>query len=136
MKALSIKQPWAELILQGRKKIEIRTWNTKLRGYFLIHVSKGVAVDAANFYKFDLRDLTVGHIVGYANLVDVIHYGSEEEFVTDRERHLSIDNNTFPTYGFVLKDVQRIAPIPYKGKLGFFDVPEIRIENLKANSQK
>ena len=40
MKALSIKQPFAELILQERKKIEIRKWNTDFRGEFLIHSSK------------------------------------------------------------------------------------------------
>ena len=32
MKALSIRQPWAELILQGRKTIELRTWKTCYRG--------------------------------------------------------------------------------------------------------
>ena len=32
MKALSIRQPWAELILQGRKTIELRTWKTSYRG--------------------------------------------------------------------------------------------------------
>jgi hypothetical protein len=136
MKALSIKQPWAELILQGRKKIEIRTWNTKLRGYFLIHVSKGAAVNAVNYYNFDLRDLTVGHIVGYANLSEVVSYVNEEEFATDSEKHLSISNEIYPTYGFVLEDIQRITPIPYKGKLGFFEVSEICIENLGIGSQK
>ena len=40
MKALSIKQPYAELILQGKKKIELRKWNTNFRGEFLIHASK------------------------------------------------------------------------------------------------
>jgi len=36
MKALSLKQPFAELILQGKKTIELRKWNTKFRGEFLI----------------------------------------------------------------------------------------------------
>jgi hypothetical protein len=40
MKALSLKQPFAELILLGRKKIELRKWNTHFRGEFLIHTSK------------------------------------------------------------------------------------------------
>ena len=40
MKTLSLKQPFAELILQGRKTIELRRWNTNLRGDFLIHASK------------------------------------------------------------------------------------------------
>ncbi len=40
MKVLSLKQPFAELILSGKKTIELRKWNTKFRGEFLIHSSK------------------------------------------------------------------------------------------------
>ena len=40
MKALSLKQPFAELIVSGKKNIELRKWNTKFRGEFLIHASK------------------------------------------------------------------------------------------------
>ena len=41
MKALSIKQPWAWLIVNGYKDIENRTWKTNYRGTFLVHASKG-----------------------------------------------------------------------------------------------
>ena len=37
MKCLSICQPFAELIIQNKKIIELRTWNTKIRGEFLVH---------------------------------------------------------------------------------------------------
>ena len=40
MKALSIKQPWAWLIVNGFKDVENRTWRTKYRGPLLIHASK------------------------------------------------------------------------------------------------
>lgn len=40
MKALSIRQPWATLILRGGKDIENRVWRTKQRGTVLIHASK------------------------------------------------------------------------------------------------
>ena len=43
MKALSIKQPWAWLIVNGFKDIENRTWRTKIRGEFLIHA--GIEAD-------------------------------------------------------------------------------------------
>ena len=32
MKALSIKQPWASLVVTGTKRIECRTWKTNFRG--------------------------------------------------------------------------------------------------------
>jgi hypothetical protein len=54
MKALSIKQSFAELILQGRKKIELRTWNTSFRGEFLIHapqIPDGKSMDSFGFTK-------------------------------------------------------------------------------------
>ncbi|HTV55212.1 MAG TPA: ASCH domain-containing protein, partial [Terriglobia bacterium] len=39
MKALSIRQPWAWLIVNGFKPIENRSWNTNFRGRILIHAS-------------------------------------------------------------------------------------------------
>lgn len=39
MKAITVKQPWASLIIQGGKDIENRTWKTNVRGRVLIHAS-------------------------------------------------------------------------------------------------
>lgn len=41
MLALSIRQPWASLILKAGKDIENRCWQTKVRGRVLIHAAKG-----------------------------------------------------------------------------------------------
>ncbi|WP_229215634.1 ASCH domain-containing protein [Duganella sp. CY15W] len=41
MKALSIRQPWAWLIVNGYKDIENRSWSTNVRGKVLVHASKG-----------------------------------------------------------------------------------------------
>jgi len=40
IKALSIRQPWADLVACGQKTIETRTWATKYRGWLLICASK------------------------------------------------------------------------------------------------
>lgn len=131
MKALSIKQPWAELILQGKKTIEIRSWNTKYRGYFLIHTSKKLDMEAIELFDINLEKLLCGYILGYAKLSDVVVYKSEEEFMKDKNRHLSIQGKAkYPVYGFVLKDVHRIKPIEYKGRFGFFEVPEIKLGDI------
>ena len=37
MKCLSISQPFADLVVSGKKTIELRNWNTNFRGEFLIH---------------------------------------------------------------------------------------------------
>lgn len=39
MKVLTIKEPWASLILSGKKTIETRTWKTDYRGKVLLHAS-------------------------------------------------------------------------------------------------
>jgi hypothetical protein len=48
MKCLSLKQPFAELLVSGKKPIELRKWNTKFRGKFLIHASKQVDEERAS----------------------------------------------------------------------------------------
>jgi hypothetical protein len=40
MKALTIKQPWATLIMTGAKDVENRLWHTNFRGRIAIHSSK------------------------------------------------------------------------------------------------
>jgi hypothetical protein len=120
MKALSLKQPWAELILQGKKKIELRKWNTHFRGNFLIHCSK--ISDKKNMDKFGFDNLPLGFIIGQANLVGVKKYSDDEEFIEDKDKHLATKN--FGTYGFILKNVKRIKPIPAKGQLNFWEYTE------------
>lgn len=46
MKVLTIKQPWATLIIQGDKRFEFRSWQTKYRGDLLIHAGKGIDKEA------------------------------------------------------------------------------------------
>ncbi len=117
MKTLSIKQPFAELILQGRKKIELRKWSTKFRGEFLIHSSK--SPDIAAMEKFGFSELPLGFIVGKAKLIDVKKYVDKEENERDKDLHLA--SSAWGDYGFVLESPKRIEKIPAKGKLMFWE---------------
>ncbi|MFH1307763.1 MAG: ASCH domain-containing protein [archaeon] len=117
MKALSLKQPWAELILQGKKKVEIRKWNTKFRGEFFIHASKVPDEKAMN--KFNFAELPCGFIVGKARLADVKKYKDSEEFKKDKELHLATSD--WGEYGFILEKVERVEGVACKGKLGFWE---------------
>ena len=119
MKTLSLKQPFAELILQGRKKIELRKWNTKFRGNFLIHASKIPDKKSMINFGFDKVNLPSGQIVGMANLVDVKKYNNEIEFDNDKDLHLA--SKEWGSYGFILRDIKRINPIQCNGKLGFWE---------------
>lgn len=117
MKALSLKQPFAELVVSGRKKIELRNWNTKFRGEFLIHASK--SPDKKAMKAFGFNSLPLGCIVGKAKLIEVKHYVNEDAHSKDKELHLA--NSSWGNYGFVLAEAQRTKETPCNGKLGFWE---------------
>lgn len=117
MKTLSLKQPFAELVVSGKKTIELRNWNTKFRGKFLIHASK--IPDSKSMKKFGFDKLPVGVIVGEAELKEVKKYEKEKEHKKDMNKHLA--NSSWGKYGFVLENIKRIDPIPAKGMLGFWE---------------
>jgi hypothetical protein len=123
MKVLSIKQPWAELILQGKKKMEIRKWNTSFRGEFLIHASKLPDKKAMQRFGFKENKLPCGSIVGKARLIDVKHYNNPKEFEKDSSLHLATQE--FGNFGFMLVNIKRIKEIPAKGNLGFWNFPSL-----------
>lgn len=118
MKTLSLKQPFAELVASGKKKIELRKWSTKFRGEFLIHASK--IPDKKAMKRFDFRGLLCGFIVGKATLIDVKDYRkNKKEFKKDKNLHLA--DESWGNFGFVLENAERIKPIPAKGSLGFWE---------------
>ncbi len=121
MKALSMKQPVPELILQGKKTIEIRKWNTKFRGRFLLHASKS----EIKGFNIDTKNLPKGAVVGSAELTNVIKFETLNQFKYMQNRHLARSKNFFipgKTFGFIIKNPKRIKPVNIKGKLNFFEV--------------
>ena len=122
MKVLSLKQPYAELVLSGKKVIELRNWNTKHRGIFLIHASQ--TVDKEAMKKFGFTTLPTGYILGRAELTNVKHYANEKEHLADS--HLHLTSFHWGNYGFILTNIQRIKPIQAKGKLGFWEYSQIK----------
>lgn len=121
MKALSLKQPWAELILQGKKTIETRKWRTSFRGEFLIHASR--QVDSKQMIELGFDDLPTGCIVGKAKLVEVKEYPTKEALDADVNQHLlRLENLDKKRYGFLLSNVKRVQPKQVRGQLNFFEV--------------
>ncbi len=94
-KCLSLKQPYAELIVSGRKTIELRKWNTKYRGQFLIHASKTINNEACKLYNIDISSLITGAVVGSAVLQDVKLYQSKQEFMADQNKQTLCSFNLF-----------------------------------------
>ena len=130
MKCLSICQPFAELIVQGEKTIELRKWNTKFRGEFLVHAAKNILEEDCKRMKISPKTVTTGAIIGKVNLVDVKKYESDKELNKDKKKHHSVSDNTKNKYGFILENPKKLrVPIEYMGKLNFFEFHPDEIKN-------
>ena len=130
MKCLSICQPFAELIVQCKKTIELRKWNTKFRGEFLVHAAKNILEEDCKRMKISPKTVTTGAIIGKVNLVDVKKYDSDKELKADKKKHHSISDNTKNKYGFILENPKKLrVPIEYLGKLNFFEFHPDEIKN-------
>lgn len=123
MKALSIKNPWASLIINGYKEYEFRTWKTKYRGKILIHSSLGIEKNVLNKFKDYSLDYNNGYIIGEATLSDCI-------LVTDEFYHelLNIDSTVYKLsthemkYAWKLENIIKYEnPIKVKGNLGLWN---------------
>lgn len=128
--ALSLRQPWAWMVVNGGKGIENRKWNTARRGDFLIHAAKGMtrkeyfaALEFARHVAPELdvppmADLMYGGIIGRARIVDVHPPCAAGECT--HPWHMA------GQFGFVLAEVQPLLFHPLVGSLGFFKVaPEV-----------
>ena len=134
MITLSIRQPWAWLIIRpdltgaardewlrspGRKDIENRSWATAFRGRLLVHAGKGMTraeYESAADLALSLgqrvpnpEDLQRGGVIGSVELADCVTESASGWF--------------FGEYGFVLRDPRPLPFVPWKGQLSFFDVP-------------
>jgi hypothetical protein len=119
MKALSFTQPWASLVIDGRKKIETRSWPTNFRGEIAIHAAKSIDADACVNFSYNPDTIVRGAIIGIATLTECFRFTAAniKEF-SDAE--LSYGDFTPGRYGFRLERVRTCLPIPCRGSLGLW----------------
>lgn len=137
MKCLSVSQPFADLIVLGRKKIELRSWNTSFRGEFLIHAPLRIREEDSRRLKMN-REFVTGAIIGKAEIFDVKRYETATECRRDSRLHLASKKFHGKRYGFMLKGAKTFrVPIPYRGRLGFFEVdlpaPEVKDSDIVSD---
>ncbi len=119
-KAISVRQPWAWLIVNGHKDIENRSWATKYRGRLWIHAG-GHRVTRPEYEDFvetcrarrirtypGIEEFETGGIVGSVEIVDCVTESRSPWFGGE--------------YGFVLKNAQKSPFQALSGKLGIFAV--------------
>lgn len=103
-KAISLKQPWANLVVNGKKTIETRKWTTSYRGDLVICSSQKPDNPPA----------------GYALCIAELYH--IEPMKKKHEKKACI--KVYPgAYSWFLRNIRLINPIvPIKGRLGIFDL--------------
>ncbi|MFI6317299.1 ASCH domain-containing protein [Nonomuraea sp. NPDC050556] len=116
VKAITIKQPWAALIIAGIKDTENRSWETRYRGELLIHAgqkedARGWARVAELGVALPQELLQFGVILGSVELDDIVR------------EHDSAWANPYQ-WNWVLSDAQPATRfVEVSGKLGLFAPP-------------
>ena len=114
IKVLTVRQPWAWLIVSGHKTIENRTWQTKYRGPLYIHAGLRMHdiplsdIERMFRIKIDPASLQFGAVIGRVQLVDIV----------TRSRSRWFDG----PFGWVFTDAEPLASTPMLGRQGIYDI--------------
>ena len=113
-RALSIRQPWAELILRGKKKIEVRSFPTNVRGPLCLYASLTRGADDAKCRASTgctWEELDRGQLVGIIEITDCRPLRENDS----RAAGFRIDFDPEGNYAWLVKPIKRLAkPIPPK----------------------
>jgi hypothetical protein len=126
MRALTISQPWASMIANGRKWVENRTWESLYRGPLLIHAGKGTQYGTRQ--EFEAKGYPLGAVIAVCNLCECYHVPtlrekSERELKSSELAVLSHEYTEGP-FAFVLENVRKLAaPVPWAGCLWIWSPP-------------
>jgi hypothetical protein len=139
MKALTISEPFASLIINLEKWVENRTWYTSYRGPLAIHAGKGTQY----LDKEQLKDYPAGCVIGTCDLVgcyekrSIMQWAdwspqSKPDGCSRTWAQLVGHKHTEGPYCFLIENVVKFdTPIPAKGKQGFWEWDESLMEVSK-----
>lgn len=132
--AISVKQPWAALLVAGVKTVEIRSWATRVRGRVLIHAAKTVDPRPEGWALLTTPELKAlatlrGGVIGSAELTACVSYRTAEAFARAAESHRNDPDWFAPggLYGFVFQNPRPIAYHACPGRTLFFMVEGITL---------
>lgn len=122
--ALSVRQPWAELIMAGRKRFELRTWETSHRGPLTIHAGLRIDLDAGRAAGLASSGLPVGTFVGVVEVVECSPFTQTmaEEMVRAGAYFGEREPGLFAWE--LANPVRLLLPVPARGSMGLFRTGE------------
>ena len=116
IKAISLNQPWASMIANGKKTIETRRWQTSYRGDLLICSTK--------------KPIIPGLCCGYA--LCVVTIWDCQPMCKDDEKAACCELYD-GAYAWFLKEIQQILPFSVRGMQGFYEVDDNDIKSSIVN---
>lgn len=139
MKALSILQPWAWLIVrpditdprqrqipQLLKDVENRTWPTNVHGPILIHAGKTYSRRRHDEYTVAIADMFGIKLPAYESMPRGGIVGRAEIYNCWRN---SPSRWAAPnSWHFQLRHAEPLPFVAWRGQLGFFDVPDSELQ--------
>ena len=124
MKALTLIQPWALLIMDGRKTVETRSWETKYHGLLAIHAGASADIMSCLRFGYDPKTIIRGAVLGTVRLVRCVQFPSPLVKIDE------YGDFTSGRFGWILADVKPFKePIKAKGMLGLWNWEDKNIVN-------
>lgn len=114
MRTIVLRQPWASLVLEGKKTIELRTWHTNYRGPVLIVAGKGI--DHADAKRHGWRDGPRGVALCIVDLVDI-----RPATLAD-EQSAGCRPDAAREFAWIVRNPRAVAQVPMLGRLGLYEV--------------
>lgn len=134
LKMLSLTQPWAQLVVEGHKEFETRSWTTPYRGWLGIHASKGFPRDCQGLLEEEPflsalnrppEEMPRGAVVGMVFLRDVMPTETtlKVHVISNQEEEFG---DWYPgRFAWWLGSPRLLPkPIPWRGALGLWAPPE------------
>ncbi len=122
MKVLTIREPWASLIINGYKKYEFRSWKTNYRGKILIHAGKGIDKDMLYITdKYNIK-INPGNIIGEVEITDCIKVDDKFNEYLKKDNRLVYRGNYKDNYAWKIENVVKFdKTISVNGELGLWN---------------
>lgn len=133
MKAITLWQPWAQLVADGRKPVETRPRPWHYRGIIAIHAGKHVDREACIRFGYDPDTIPRGVVVCLVYMHDCVRFPDQRLFVTEWEQtHLrrivpdDYGNYAAGRYGYTLYNPRKLdPPVSAKGSQGIWEWPNV-----------
>jgi len=126
MKAITIWQPWATLIMEHGKDVENRTWPTRYRGSLVIHAGKSLDYEAMERFADILprrTDLVLGACLCMVTMTACLRWDADNPSMSKWHEK--------GCWGWYFANVRPFpAPVPYKGKQGLWSIPDEEVEAM------